>query len=150
MEAKRGPYHRKEVRIFPYDNRHSTRGRTMRARYRLTHTQRLVLDVLRSNPQISYDGLAEQAEIDRRTAMQAIRRLVRFYRVVMVSGRGRVPNRYLVTERLIIWPPSYYRPEPVVLTPEKRAALVEQWHARMGLAYTSEGDQAELCVGDDS
>ena len=121
-----------------------------RPRYRLTYTQRLVLDVLRSNPHISYDGLAEQAEIDRQTAMQAIRRLVRLYRVVMVSGRGRVPNRYLMTERLIICPRGDYRPEPVVLTVEKRAALVEQWETRMALMSTSEGDQAERQVGDGS
>src|SRR4051812_34455251 len=107
-----------------------------RSRYRLTYIQRLVLEVLRATPQISYDGMAEHAEIDRQTAMQAVRRLTRLYRVVNLDGRGRLPNRYLTTDRLIICPPAYYRPEPVVLTAEKRAALVEQWHARMGLICT--------------
>jgi hypothetical protein len=111
-----------------------------RSRYRLTHIQRFVLEVLRATPQISYDGMAEQAEIDRQTAMQAVRRLTRLYRVVKLSGRGRLPNRYLTTDRLITCPPGYYRPEPVVLTAEKRATLVEQWHARMGRSCTSAGD----------
>jgi DNA-binding MarR family transcriptional regulator len=69
------------------------------SRYRLTHIQHFVLDVLRCNPQISYDGMAEQAEIDRQTTMQAIRRLTRSYRVIKLDGRGRLPNRYLPSER---------------------------------------------------
>src|SRR5689334_17000922 len=96
------------------------------SRYRLTHVQHFVLDVLRSNPQISYDGMAEQAEIDRQTAMQAIRRLTRSYRVVKLDGRGRQPNRYLLTDRVFVCRPGYV-PTRVVLTEAKRRALYEQW-----------------------
>lgn len=99
-------------------------------RHRLKHTQRIVLDVLRANPQISYDGLAEQAEIDRRTAIQAVRQLTRAYRIVKLIGQGRLPNRYLVTDRLLVCRPGY-TPTPVVLTPEKRAALVERFQQRL-------------------
>ena len=77
------------------------------SRYRLTHVQRFVLDVIRAHPQISYDGMAEQAEIDRQTAIQAIRRLTRLYQVVKVDGRGRQPNRYLLTDRVLVCRPGY-------------------------------------------
>jgi hypothetical protein len=98
-------------------------------RCRLTFVQRDVLDLLRVQPEISYDRMAEHAGIDRHTAMQAVERLSNLYHIVKVEGRGRQPNRYLITDKVISCEPGY-QPKPVLLTEEKRRQMLEQWECK--------------------
>lgn len=70
---------------------------------RLSYAQRQILQLLRLHDHLSYDAMAAELEIDRNTAIQAIRRLEKARRVVVVRGRGTVPNRYIRTDRLILW-----------------------------------------------
>lgn len=76
-------------------------GQEPRGLSRLSHAQREVLKLLRTKEAVSYDEMAASLQIDRKTAIQAIRRLTLLRRVVVVAGRGREPNRYLLTDEVI-------------------------------------------------
>jgi len=72
-------------------------------RARLNHTDHLVLAQLRRNAHMSYDNLAAALPADRGTVITAICRLEAEKRVIRIRGRGHVPNRYILTDRLIDW-----------------------------------------------
>lgn len=63
-------------------------------RTRLTHAQHGILNLLRAHRAISYDEIAARLDIDRKTAIQGVRRLVLLGQVRMEMGRGRRPNQY--------------------------------------------------------
>ena len=70
----------------------------MLARDRLSYVQREVLALLRTQPAISYTDISAELEIDRSSALIAIRQLERKQRIVKRLGRGRLPNFYEVHE----------------------------------------------------
>jgi DNA-binding MarR family transcriptional regulator len=74
-----------------------------RTKARLSRAEHQVLALLRQRPQLSYDEMVAQLEIDRRTAIQTIHKLESRRRLVKVAGSGKIPNRYLLTDSLIVW-----------------------------------------------
>lgn len=70
---------------------------------RLSYVQRRVLEELRQSSQQSYEDLAAAVEADRSSIIIAVKILERRRRVVKVRGRGPQPNRYVLTDKLIIW-----------------------------------------------
>lgn len=70
---------------------------------RLTRVQRRILALLRQRNQLSYDDIVAAVGCDRKTAIQAMKILEQSYQVVKIPGRGSRPNRYLTTDRLLLW-----------------------------------------------
>ena len=66
---------------------------------RRTHTQRAVLELLSKQNQLSYDAIAAYLDVDYKTAVNAVRRLEAAEQIVKITGRGRVPNRYLIPNK---------------------------------------------------
>jgi predicted ArsR family transcriptional regulator len=111
-----------------------TRPTTNRRRSnRLTHAQRLVMELIRNHPTISYDEIAARLQIDRNTAIRAVVRLILERRVVKIAGAGRQPNRYLATDSLFSTRPGY-KPTPVILSEQARWSLVERWAQARGVS----------------
>ena len=71
-------------------------------------------------------GFSVKLDIDRNTAIRAVHRLLMERRIVKSAGMGRQPNRYLLTEQVVICAPGNV-PTRVVLTEQKQQALDEQW-----------------------
>lgn len=75
-----------------------------RRRRRLTALERAILETLKEHQRCSYDELAARCDCDRSAALIAVRRLEMQHRIVKAErGRARIPNRYVVTDRLIQW-----------------------------------------------
>lgn len=98
---------------------------------RLTHAQQQVIALIRAQPMISYDEIAARLLIDRNTAIRAVHRLIAENRMVKLTGNGRQPNRYLLTEQ-VFRSPLGYRPTPILLSELARQRLMEQWQRRSG------------------
>ena len=79
----------------------------MRRSNRLVRSLDLVLEVVQENSQISYDNICMElagagTPLDRWTVIQAVGVLERRRKIVRVPGAGRVPNRYISTEKVLI------------------------------------------------
>ena len=70
----------------------------MNRQRRLTYTERLVLDLLREQPEISYTNMSAELFIDRTSALTAVQRLEKRSLISKVPGRGKVPNRYVTCD----------------------------------------------------
>lgn len=57
--------------------------------------QRRILALIMEHEEISFDDMAIQLEIDRSTAVLAVKSLVYAGRLQKQPGRGRRPNRYI-------------------------------------------------------
>lgn len=61
---------------------------------RQKQTRRRIIEIIRGNPQISYDRLAGHLETDRRVVIRHIYALECSGHIRVERGRGKVPNRY--------------------------------------------------------
>lgn len=75
---------------------------------RLTYSERQILTLLQHHPtrQLSYDDMAATIELERRTLIEAVRRLEHQRRVIAIRHGGCKPNRYLLTDQLFTGQPS--------------------------------------------
>lgn len=63
----------------------------------MSHTTRCVLALLAVEPVISYEEIACRVGCERSTVGLAVRRLRHAGRIRVEPGRGRRPNRYILT-----------------------------------------------------